>query len=202
MRKIPAVAGKVSRFKVFSDGAVANPARNFFEIFDLTPGFDVDLALLTGRYRELQRLVHPDKYAQGSDQDRRIAVQMAANINDAFRTLKDPVERARYLLSLQAISVDDESARQVDPEFLMEQMELREALGEVSGSAQAAQKLGKIFATIDTLETQTLGALTAAFARGDAAALRNANEQVQKLRFIKRLRGEAQEVEERITANP
>jgi len=180
---------------------VSNPARNFFEIFDLTPGFAIDLALLTGRYRELQRLVHPDKYAHGSDQERRLAVQMAANINDAFRTLKDPVERALYLLRLQDVAVDDESARRLDPGFLMEQMELREALGEVRSSAQAAQDLRKIFATIDTLEKQTLGALTAAFARGDAAALRSANAEVQKLRFIKRLRGEAQEVEEHITSN-
>ena len=180
---------------------MSNPTRNFFEIFDLTPGFEIDLEVLTGRYRELQRLVHPDKYAQASDQDRRLAVQMAANINDAFRTLKDPVERALYLLRLKEVVVDDESARRLDPEFLMEQMELREALGEVRGSAQGAQKLGKIFVTIDRLETQTLHALTAAFARDDTAALRNANEHVQKLRFIKRLRGEAQEVEEQITNN-
>lgn len=175
--------------------------RNFFEIFDLTPGFEIDLELLTARYRELQRLVHPDKYAQASDQDRRLAIQMAANINDAFRTLKDPVERALYLLRLKEVVVDDESARRLDPEFLMEQMELREALSEVRNSAQAMQNLSKIFVTIDRLETQTLHALKAAFARGDAAALRNANEHVQKLRFIKRLRGEAHEVEEQITNN-
>ena len=198
---MPAVAEKVFKSS-FRDGAVSNPARNFFEIFDLTPGFDIDLELLTGRYRELQRLVHPDKYAHGTDQDRRIAVQIAANINDAFRILKDPVERALYLLSMLGVTVNDESAPQLDPEFLMEQMELREALGEVRNSAQAAQNLNKMFATIDTLETQTLAALTTAFARGDAAALRNANEQVQKLRFIKRLRTEAQEVEEQITGNP
>ena len=180
---------------------MSNPARNFFEIFDLAPGFAIDLDRLTGRYRELQRLVHPDKYAHGSDQERRLAVQMAANINDAFRTLKDPVERALYLLRLQNVPVDDESARHVDPEFLMEQMELREALGEVRGSSYAAQDLSKIFETIDKLEKQTLGALAAAFARDDAAALRSANEHVQKLRFIKRLRGEAQEVEERLTSH-
>jgi len=192
---------KVSRSKVFSDGAVSNPARNFFEIFGLTPGFAIDLALLTGRYRELQRLVHPDKYAHGSDQERRLAVQMAANINDAFRTLKDPVERALYLLRLQAIAVDDETARRLDPGFLMEQMELREALGEVRSSTHAVQDLSKIFATIDMLEKQTLAALTAAFARGDAAALRSANEHVQQLRFINKLRAEAQEVEEHITSS-
>jgi molecular chaperone HscB len=179
---------------------VSNSARNFFEIFDLTPGFAIDLALLTGRYRELQRQVHPDKYAQGSDQERRLAVQMAANINDAFRTLKDPVERASYLLRLHEISVDDESARRLDPEFLLEQMELREALGEVRNNRQAAHELTKIFTTINTLEQQTLGTLTEAFARGDAASLRTANEHVQKLRFINKLRAEAEEVEVQISS--
>lgn len=180
---------------------MSNSARNFFEVFDLTPGFAIDLAVLTARYRELQRLVHPDKYAQSSDQDRRLAVQTAANINDAFRTLKDPVERALYLLRLHKVAVDDETARKLDPAFLMEQMELREALGEVRHSAQPARALRNIFATIDALEKQSLDALTAAFARGDAAALRSANEHVQKLRFIKRLRGEAQEAEERLADN-
>lgn len=180
---------------------MADSARNFFEIFDLTPGFAIDLALLTGRYRELQRLVHPDKYAQGSDQERRLAVQTAANINDAFRTLKDPVERALYLLRLNNIPVDDESARRLDPEFLMEQMELREALGEVRGSGQAAHELTKIFAAINKLETQTLHALTQAFADGGVAALQRANEQVQKLRFINKLRAEADEIEEQPGGN-
>ncbi|MBI3775833.1 MAG: Fe-S protein assembly co-chaperone HscB [Gammaproteobacteria bacterium] len=179
---------------------MSNSARNFFEIFDLTPGFAIDLALLTGRYRELQRQVHPDKYAQGSDQERRLAVQMAANINDAFRTLKDPVERASYLLHLHEISVDDQSARRLDPEFLLEQMELREALGEVRNNRQAVHELTKIFTTIDTLEQQTLGTLAEAFARGDAASLRTANENVQKLRFINKLRAEAEEVEVQISS--
>lgn len=180
---------------------MSNSARNFFEVFDLTPGFAIDLAALTSRYRELQRLVHPDKYAQGSDQDRRLAVQTAANINEAFRTLKDPVERALYLLRLHEVAVDDEAARKLDPAFLMEQMELREALSEVRHSAQPAQALRNICATIDALEKQSLDALTAAFARGDAASLHSANQHVQKLRFINRLRSEAQEAEERLANN-
>lgn len=175
--------------------------RNYFEIFDLPPGFDVDLALLTARYRELQRTVHPDKYAHASAQERRLAVEMAANINEAFRTLKDPVARASYLLHASGVSVDGETARQVSPAFLMEQMELREALSSVRSARDPAVELATIFTAIDRLETSTLEALRAAFVQQDAKALQSAVEEVQKLRFVRKLREEAQVVDEQFS-NP
>lgn len=174
-------------------------ARNFFEIFDLPTGFDVDQALLTTRYRELQRAVHPDKYAHASAQDRRLAVETAANINEAYRTLKDPVARAAYLLQASGVSVDNETARQVSPAFLMEQMELREALSSVRTARDPASELAKIFTAIDRLEADALDALRMAFARHDVAALRHANEEVQKLRFVNKLREDAQAVDEHIS---
>lgn len=178
---------------------VSDSARNFFEFFDLLPGFEIDLDALTTRYRELQRTVHPDRFAQASAQERRLAVQTAANINDAFRTLKDPVERALYLLRLKGQAVDDAVARQLDPEFLMEQIELREALAEARSSPQAAVELTRILALIDRHEMQILDALRAAFRQEGEAALQQANQAVQKLRFMKRLRSEAQEFEEKIS---
>jgi len=177
---------------------VPESARNFFEIFDLPPGFDVDQALLTTRYRELQRTVHPDKYAHASAQERRLAVETAANINEAYRTLKDPVARALYLLQANGVSFDSETARQVSPAFLMEQMELREALSTVRAAHHPATELAKIFTAVDRLEADTLKALRAAFARNDTAALRNAAEEVQKLRFVKKLREEAQALDEQL----
>lgn len=174
-------------------------ARNYFEIFDLPPGFDVDQALLSTRYRELQRAVHPDKYAHASAQDRRLAVETAANINEAYRTLKDPVARAAYLLQANGVSVDSDTARRVSPAFLMEQMELREVLSAVRSARDPVFELSKIFAAIDRLEAGTLEALRAAFTCNDVKALQNANEEVQKLRFVKKLREEAQAVDEHLS---
>lgn len=173
-------------------------SRNFFEIFNLPPGFDVDQALLTARYRELQRTVHPDKYAHASAQDRRLAVAAAADINEAFRTLKEPVARALYLLRLKGVAVDGETARQVSPDFLMEQMELREALSTVRSARVPSAELQKVFAAINRLESGTLDALRTAFARNDMGALQQANEEVQKLRFVIKLHEEAQDVDDQI----
>ena len=76
----------------------ANLTSNFFELFNLPIGFEIDTQDLAERYRSLQAAVHPDKFASSSDLERRIAIQQSARINEAFQTLKNPLQRARYLL--------------------------------------------------------------------------------------------------------
>lgn len=164
--------------------------RNYFELFGLTPAFEIDPDVLTARYRDLQRAAHPDRYAHASPQDRRLAVQQAADINDGFRTLKDPVERALHLLSLRGFNVDTTKSTQLDNEFLMEQMELREMLAD----ARAAG-LDELSARVEKLEVKILDDLRASLARTDVESLRAAFTLVQKLRFISKLRVEARELE-------
>ena len=93
-----------------------------FELFELPVSFDLDLQELSQRYRELQRVVHPDKYANASDRERRLSVEKAAVINEAYQVLKSPQRRARYILELQSVSFDDEKDMALDPAFLMEQI--------------------------------------------------------------------------------
>ncbi|MEW8342297.1 MAG: Fe-S protein assembly co-chaperone HscB, partial [Candidatus Thiodiazotropha taylori] len=88
----------------------------------------MDASSLADRYRDLQRVVHPDRYANGTEQERRLSVQGASLINEAFETLKDPVARAAYLLSLHGVEMDAQNESTQDMEFLMQQMELREEL--------------------------------------------------------------------------
>ena len=101
----------------------ANLSDDFFVLFDLPVSFDVDLGALAERYREAQRAVHPDKFANASEAERRLSVQMAARVNEAHRVLKDPLARGRYLLELRGVDLDDMDTR-FDGAFLMEQMEL------------------------------------------------------------------------------
>jgi molecular chaperone HscA len=101
-------------------------SHNHFELFGLKAGFEVDGETLALRYRDLQKETHPDRFANASEQERRLSVQLAAQINEAFRVLKSPLARARYLLELKGVVIDDTDTR-MDPAFLMEQMELREA---------------------------------------------------------------------------
>ncbi|MBY6017455.1 co-chaperone HscB [Halomonas denitrificans] len=107
---------------------------NYFELFGLPLGFEIDGAALASRYRELQRAVHPDNFASAREQERLMAVQKTAEINDAFQTLKSPLGRAEYLLRLNGLELRGESTTIKDPMFLMEQLELREAMAELPDS--------------------------------------------------------------------
>ena len=104
---------------------------NYFQLFGIEVVFDVDLSQLSQIYQTLQKAVHPDKFAHASSQEQLIAVQKSAEINDAYQTLKQPLKRAEYLLTLRGIEMPSEQKSFSDISFLMRQMELREMLAEV-----------------------------------------------------------------------
>ena len=100
-------------------------SRNHFELLGLPVAFALDPARLESGYRELQGAVHPDRFAAASDAERRIAMQWATHANEAYRTLRDPLERARYLLRLRGFDTEEETNTSMPPDFLMQQMEWR-----------------------------------------------------------------------------
>jgi molecular chaperone HscB len=112
--------------------------RSHFELFGLPPAFGLDAAALEQSYRDLQAIVHPDRYAQAGDAERRASMQMTARVNEAYRTLKDPVQRAKHLLDLQGIDVAFETNTQMPTDFLMQQLEMREALEGAVGKRDAS----------------------------------------------------------------
>ena len=114
-------AAKVS---VCSMSDVQHP--EYFAMFGLQPAFAIDLAELAVTYRQLAKDVHPDRFSSGTAAEQRQAVEHAAQLNDAFQTLKSPTQRALYLLRQQA-DVPEETTIQ-DGEFLFQQMEWREQL--------------------------------------------------------------------------
>src|SRR5687768_17556114 len=105
--------------------------KSYFDLFGLPVGFDIDVTDLAARYRKLARESHPDRFVSGSDAERRLAMQVTALLNEAFRVLKEPVSRARYLLETKGISFPEGTVAAVAPAFLMQQMELRERLEEL-----------------------------------------------------------------------
>jgi molecular chaperone HscB len=108
-------------------------SRNYFELFGLEPRFRLDAAALDRAYRELQSDVHPDRYAAGNDEQQRLALQSSARVNEAHRTLKSPVARAEYLLSLHGrVAGDDAADRSLDVNFLEQQLERRETASEAA----------------------------------------------------------------------
>lgn len=115
--------------------------KNYFELFELPVAFELDVDDLSVRYRELARETHPDRFASGSASARRLAMQMATLLNEAFRTLKEPISRAAYLLVLKHAALPSGTVASVAPAFLMQQMELRERLDETRGDRRGLEAL-------------------------------------------------------------
>lgn len=170
----------------------ASDSQNYFEIFGLPVRFEIDSENLAECYRALQRAAHPDRHASGTDRERREAMQMAANINEAFQTLKSPLLRARYILQLKGIDFDDQKDTSFDTEFLMEQIELREALAEVKNDANALARLNDLMQDIHVRIDAMQGELAQALASDD---LEPAKALVHKLQFLHKLQVESENLE-------
>ena len=109
--------------------------QDHFALFGLPRRYSIDLSELERLYREVQTRVHPDKHVNLSDAERRLAMQWSTQANEAYQTLRQPLQRARYMLRLAGIDVALESNTAMPADFLMQQMEWREALEEVTHSA-------------------------------------------------------------------
>jgi molecular chaperone HscB len=107
-----------------------------FSLFELPRTFRIDSAALDKRYLEIQAQVHPDKFANAGDAERRLSLQWTTRVNEAYQTLKKPLSRAQYLLQLGGHDVGLESNTAMPVEFLVEQMEWREAVAEARAAGE------------------------------------------------------------------
>lgn len=155
---------------------------NHFALFRMTPRFAIDAAQLDVAYRELQAHVHPDKFAAGSDTEKRVAMQWATRANEAYQTLKSPLKRAIYLCELNGVDLGIESNTAMPPAFLMQQMEWREALEEARGARDLAA-LEALDAELRSLRKQQLDVIAALLEQGDYPA---AGERVRQLMFVEK----------------
>jgi molecular chaperone HscB len=104
--------------------------KNDFELFSLPPKFALNLADLSAAFHKLQLLAHPDRYASGTDAEKRISLQLTTRVNEAYQRLKMPLSRAAYLCELHGKAVDAETNTAMPSAFLIEQMQWRETLEE------------------------------------------------------------------------
>lgn len=165
-----------------------------FALFDLQPGFRIDLEALGHRYRELVRTVHPDRFADASEREQRLALEKAAELNDAYQTLKSVPRRALYLLALRGSPLPLEATVQ-DPEFLLQQMQLREDLEDLQDSADldgVARFKRQLKAAQQKLEDD--------FAEcwDDAVRRELAERLVRRMQFLDKLAQEVRQLEERL----
>jgi molecular chaperone HscB len=123
--------------------------QNHYDLFQLPPKFDVDMAALDTAYRDVQGRVHPDRFVNATDAEKRVAMQWATRANEAYQTLRNPQKRAQYLCELNGVDLQTESNTAMPMDFLMQQMEWREALGEARAAKDAE--------ALDALDAQVKG---------------------------------------------
>lgn len=160
-----------------------------FELFGVPERFVQERAQLDTRWKELQRQAHPDRFAAQGQAAQRVALQWSVRINEAYQRLKDPLKRAAYLCELRGAPVDAENNTAMPAEFLMEQMEWREALEEAADE-DALDVLAQRLAQARRQCLQHIESLLDTDADAAAAA-----QQVRALMFIERFR---QDVEARL----
>ncbi len=164
-----------------------------FALFDLQPGFSLDLDLLATRYRELARSVHPDRFADAPEAEQRVALERSATLNDAYQTLKNVPKRARYLLALKG-EVPLEVTVQ-DPDFLMQQMQWREELEDLQDEADLAGVA--VFKRRLKVAQEELNESFAA-CWDDAAQREQAERLMRRMQFLDKLSYEVRQLEERL----
>ena len=170
-------------------------SKNYFELFGLPGSYAIDSAKLDAAYRDVQSQVHPDRFANASDAERRRSMQWATLANEAYQTLKRPLSRARYLVRLNGIDTAEETDTAMPADFLMKQMEWREAVVEAK-AARDEQVLDRVDHDLLEARESRLQELKAAldeqrdFIRG--ATL------VRELRFLEKLQEDIADAREEI----
>ena len=157
--------------------------RNYFELLGLPTQFEIDLTLLDQHYRKLQSEVHPDRFVTASANERMQSMQVATQANEAYHTLKNTTARARYLLQLNGIETLEESNTAMPADFLMLQMEWREAIDDANG-AKKVSALDALLLEIKQMAKSLSQNLSGQFAE---KAYAEASESVRKLSFIDKI---------------
>ncbi len=167
-------------------------SQTYFELFGLNPVFDIDRARLQAEQQRLQATYHPDRYVNADDRDKRVSVQIASWVNQAYETLQDPVKRSRYLLEINGATIPDDSSTTSDTEFLMEQIDLREEVESCRHGEEPLRKCEQIEARL----AQRADQLAAEFVtRFEARDLDEALLSSQKMQFIQRIQHQLSELQ-------
>lgn len=160
---------------------------DFFQLFDIPVSFEVDIDLIQQRYMDIQKAVHPDKFVNASAQEKRISMQQTSRINEAINTLKQPVDRALYLLKLKGIDINFENETTMDASFLMEQMEMREALSEVREKEDPLAELDRIGTEIKVKTKNMMNDFSSCY---EEDRLDEARELIRKMQFMQKAKKE------------
>ena len=126
---------------------------DYFALFQIKPQFKIDRQALESAYLTVQKQVHPDLHAGGSEAEKRVSMQMATLANSAYRTLMNPIQRGLYLCAKNGVDPQLETNTAMPATFLMQQMEWRETLDEARDNAS---KLEELYAQVEKTKKEVL----------------------------------------------
>lgn len=164
--------------------------KNYFELFSLETDFAIDLKDLENAYQTQITLYHPDKFVCKSDREKSLALQNTSLINTAFETLNSPLLRATYLLELQGINAFSEKDTQMDSNFLINQIALRESL-ETIASTKDEIALDDFIENIDNKIAQNIAQIQPLF---QLEAFNKIKNLVRELKFYTQLSTQAKQL--------
>lgn len=169
--------------------------QDYFTLLGMKECYELDLSLLAENYRALQKALHPDRFAHQTEQDKRLSVQYTAYLNQAYSTLISPLGRAQYLLQRQGIDASGETSVRLEPDFLFEQMALRERLEQAASSADPFMVLAELGDEVDQQLKQLQQVFSRLYQQREPAALEAAAMEVRKMQFFTKLQSEIAELE-------
>ena len=161
---------------------------DYFALFQIKPQFKIDRSALESAYLTVQKQVHPDLHAQGTDAEKRLSMQMATLANTAYRTLMNPIQRGLYLCSLNGVDPQLETNTAMPTDFLMQQMEWREALDD---SRNDHQELDRLYSEVEAIKSKVLQELE--FAIDGQQDYELAAQKLRALLFIEKFSTELEE---------
>jgi molecular chaperone HscB len=168
-----------------------------FATLGIEARFDLDLAAVERRHRELSRALHPDRYASAAPSERREALSKAASVNEAWRVVRDPIARAEALFARAGIAVGEGTAPKPTQALLMEALDRREALDEAKAKKDLAA-IDRLAGEVDASRRAAEDQLQRGFAqqRADRAKLEALVPVLGELRFHRRFLDEVSAIED------
>jgi molecular chaperone HscB len=167
-----------------------------FVTLGLERRFDLDIKAVEKRHRDLSRALHPDKFAQEGGTERRIALGQAADVNEAWRIVRDPIRRAEALFALAGVPVGETNEPKPTQAFLMQMLDEREALEEAK-LARDRGKIRELAEDVEVRERDAESALADGFASGSPDVTK-----LGELRFYRRFLDEVATIEEELDGAP
>jgi molecular chaperone HscB len=122
---------------------------DYFALFEMPRRLWIDMSSLEQKFLQLSWKLHPDNFVNASEQERELSLERSSGLNDAYRTLREPVARVEYLLAIEGERKEGEKKQQAPPELLEEVFELNESLDELREAKASGADLGGLKARLE-----------------------------------------------------